>query len=404
MRPLVVDVDSHFQEPPEWLVEVDAPLAKEVSPSWLFNTSTADLFTFFTDNAPRDVIAKSTNGLPPPIRAAQQFARGFTDLAEATRALRNSQFRGAVYPWAGYQPDERIKHLDDNGIDIQFINPAVGLTTIGRIARHLGPQTYPRTIRGYNTWAAGVLHGHTERLVPTALLWWENPEWSVAELHRMRALGSRAFLIPGRPISNKSIAHPDFEPVWATAAELGMVGILHIGFLGCPVVDEGWYHTGSEQMADVGYVLASIQPVVPQMVSAAMIASGLLERHPNLHIIIEEFGAAEWAPAWVDGFDNLLDLHVLRQITGKWQLPLKPSEYFRRQVLLAAQPGDDIDKAMELLGTGSVVFSSDFPHPEGSDSAMAAFTDQFDDAHNGGDVAMTSFFGDRMRQVLAIGA
>jgi predicted TIM-barrel fold metal-dependent hydrolase len=400
MKPVVIDVDSHFQEPPEWLVDADAELARQVSPSWYFHTSTADLFDFFTDNSPRELVNQHSHLLPEPTRAAQKYAASFDSLAEASRALQQSTYRGMVYPWAGYRPEERLKHLDDNGIDIQFINPAGGLASIARLARNLGPHVVSRATRAYNTWAAGILAGHTDRLVPTTVLNWDDPAWSIGELGRMRALGSRAFLIPGRPIGGRSIVHPDFEPVWAAAADLGMVGVLHVGFIGCPVLAEGWYNAGGSGLADVGYILGSISPVVPQMVSAAMIVSGLLERHPNLHILIEEFGAAEWAPAWVDGFDNLLDLHVLRQITGKWTLPLKPSEYFRRQILMAAQPGDDIGPAMELLGPGSVVFSSDFPHPEGSDSATALFADQ----SNGDADAMAMFFGARMQEVLTAGS
>lgn len=400
MKPLVVDVDSHFQEPPEWLIEVDPELASRVSPSWYFTATMTDMFEFFTDNCPRDVVRRGTSRLPVPIGKAQKFAASFPTLTEAASQLERSTFRGMVYPYAGFKADERLKHLDEHGIDIQFINPAVGLTTIEKVARNLGADTIPRTTQGYNTWASTTLAGYTDRLVPTTVLWWENPEWSVRELRRMRALGSRAFLIPGRPVGGRSIVHPDFEPVWAAAAELGMVGILHIGFLGAPFVDSGWYNTGRDELAEVGYILGSVQSAVPQMVSAAMIASGLLERHPGLHILVEEFGASEWAPAWVEGFDSLLDLHVLRQITGKWKLPLKPSEYFKRQVLIAAQPGDSIEEAMELLGPESVVFSTDFPHPEGTDQA----TELFADAGSAGEKAMASFFGGRMRQVLSIGA
>lgn len=403
MDTLVIDVDSHFQEPPEWLATVDKELAEQISPQWYFQTTMKDRLSFFADDCPPDRLAEAADELPWTIRKAQDYASHFPSLDEAARALAESHFRGQVYPWAGYRPEERIAHLDSNNVRAQVLNPASALITLDRVADHLGPDAMPRVIRAYNTWALTTVDGHTDRLMPTVLLWWENPAWCVRELQRTRALGSRTFLLPGRPVAGKSIVHGDFDQVWAAASDLGMTGILHLGFLGAPALADGWYRTGRPELSDVGYVLGSIAPMVPQVVTSSLIASGVFERYPDLHLILEEYNASEWAPAWIRSLDSLLDLHVLRTVTGKWALPLKPSEYFRRQVLLSAQPGDKIDDAMQELGEDSVVFSSDFPHPEGSETATAAFVGEInEDATTAR--KMSSFLGGRMQQILAQGA
>lgn len=399
MSPLVIDVDSHFQEPPEWLAAVDPELAGQMSPQWYFTTTMKDRLSFFADDAPADRLAEAADQLPWTIRNAQSFAAQFGTLEEAAQALASSHFRGQVYPWAGYRPEERIAHLDRNNVRSQVLNPASALITLDRVAEHLGPDAIPRVIRAYNTWALTTVDGYTDRLMPTVLLWWESSEWCVRELHRTRALGSRTFLLPGRPVAGKSIVHGDFDRVWAAATELGMTGILHLGFLGGPTIADGWYRTGRPELTDVGYVLGSVAPMVPQVVTSALIASGVFERHPDLHLILEEYNAAEWAPTWARSLDSLLDLHVLRTVTGKWSLPLKPSEYFQRQVLLSAQPGDKIDDALEQLGEDSVVFSSDFPHPEGSETATAEFVDEINE-----DGKMSRFLGGRMHEILTKGA
>src|SRR5436309_13264365 len=57
---------------------------------------------------------------------------------------------------------------------------------------------------------------------------------------------------------------------------------------------------------------------------------------------------------------------------GKWetygpdqdyQLSLKPSDYFRRQCFVAADPGEDVVKyVIDQVGDDRVVWASDYPH------------------------------------------
>ncbi|MET9290365.1 amidohydrolase family protein [Streptomyces sp. NPDC003077] len=396
---LIIDVDSHFQEPPDWLVEADEKLAARIEPRWYFRTSTQDLFSFFSDAAPADRLAVDAERLTASIQQSQSFFAGFATLKEAAAAANESRFRGMAYPFGGYLPAERLAWMDKNEIHAQIINPASALVTVDRVSEYLEPEDVPRVIRAYNDWAAGVVSGHTDRLLTTTLLWWENVEWCVAELRRTRELGARAFLIPGRPPAGKSVAHVDYEPIWAAANELGMLGVLHFGFLGGPQVAPGWYQTGRAELKDVGYVLASISAATPQMVSAALIAAGVFERYPNFHLTLQEYQASGWAPDWVRALDYLLTLPVLRNITGRWSLPLKPSEYFRRQVLVVAQPGDRVQRAIEELDD-CVVFSSDFPHPEGSSTPTADFRELL--GREPVDKAKEErFFGGRMRDILS---
>jgi predicted TIM-barrel fold metal-dependent hydrolase len=396
----IIDVDSHFQEPPDWLVMVDEELADKMHPQWYFRTTTRDLFLFFCDEPPADQLPPDPERMTTSIRRSQDFFTGFDTLKQAAEAAASSRFRGMAYPFGGYRPEERIEWLDKNEIDAQIINPASVLMTIEKVATHLGPEYVPRTIRAYNDWAAALVAGHTDRLLTTAVLHWEDVDWSVRELRRTRERGARAFLIPSRPPTGKSHVHSDFEPIWATAAELGMIGVLHFGFLGGPQVAPGWYRTGREDLGDVAYALASVAPTTPQMLTAALIASGVLERNPGLHVSLQEYQATSWAPEWVQQLDYLLDLPVLRNLTGKWSLPLKPSEYFRRQMLVVAQPGDRIKEAITELGEGVVVFSSDFPHPEGSGTPTADFRELIAEDPIP-QAAADSFFGGRMHQLLS---
>jgi len=141
---MIIDVDSHFQEPPDWLVMADEQLAARVEPRWYFRTSTQDLFSFFSDAAPEDRLAADAERLTSSIRQSQEFFAGFASLKEAAKAAESSRFRGMAYPFGGYRPEERIAWLDKNEIDMQIINPASALVTVDRVAAHLDPEDVPR--------------------------------------------------------------------------------------------------------------------------------------------------------------------------------------------------------------------------------------------------------------------
>jgi predicted TIM-barrel fold metal-dependent hydrolase len=47
------------------------------------------------------------------------------------------------------------------------------------------------------------------------------------------------------------------------------------------------------------------------------------------------------------------------------KLPLRPSEYFRRQCFVSCDPQErTLPAVVELVGDGCVVFASDYPHPD----------------------------------------
>nr|MCQ3811753.1 amidohydrolase [Acidimicrobiia bacterium] len=67
----------------------------------------------------------------------------------------------------------------------------------------------------------------------------------------------------------------------------------------------------------------------------------------------------------LDELDHFYELRMFDQL--RRDLPLKPSEYFRRQVYLGAgftDPGE-VD-VVDQLGAGQLMWGSDYPHIEGT--------------------------------------
>jgi len=47
------------------------------------------------------------------------------------------------------------------------------------------------------------------------------------------------------------------------------------------------------------------------------------------------------------------------------KLPERPSDVFRKHFVVAPYPEENIRRILEVLSPDSLVFGSDFPHPEG---------------------------------------
>ncbi len=96
-----------------------------------------------------------------------------------------------------------------------------------------------------------------------------------------------------------------------------------------------------------------------QVVPAAMtmVADGLFDRFPRLKVLCVEAGCG-WAPYMMDRLDEKYE-HL------GWTHPtkLKPSDYFRRNLWVVAEPEErTIGAVMDLMGEERVLWGSDFPH------------------------------------------
>jgi predicted TIM-barrel fold metal-dependent hydrolase len=152
---------------------------------------------------------------------------------------------------------------------------------------------------------AGALAGYTDRLVPVTLVDLSDLDWALAEIRRMRELGSRVVQVKGEPVSGRSLAHPDLEPFWATAEDLGMLVMFHVGG-GRVAPNPGWVNDGRGVMDFIANYSGLAEPQMPQWALAALIKGGVLERHPRLGVVVAELGTY-WVPGFAVWLDNVAD-------------------------------------------------------------------------------------------------
>ena len=109
----------------------------------------------------------------------------------------------------------------------------------------------------------------------------------------------------------------------------------------------------------------------PQEFLTAMIYDGVFHRFPKLRGGVIESGAG-----WVPEFLRMLD-HGGKAFgkTDRYlqELDMLPSEYIKRAVRFTPFPNEDVGRMVELSSPELYMFSSDYPHPEGTPDPLGRF-------------------------------
>jgi predicted TIM-barrel fold metal-dependent hydrolase len=90
--------------------------------------------------------------------------------------------------------------------------------------------------------------------------------------------------------------------------------------------------------------------------------SGVLERYPKLHVVTVETGSA-WL-AWV--VTSMDEIHEKHHMWARPKLERKPSEYVKRQAHVTFQNDPVGVENRRFTGVESLIWGSDYPHPEGT--------------------------------------
>jgi predicted TIM-barrel fold metal-dependent hydrolase len=105
-------------------------------------------------------------------------------------------------------------------------------------------------------------------------------------------------------------------------------------------------------------------PMDNMVTMAHFIFTGILERFPKLRLGILESNVG-WANFWLPRMDD--HSHGRRLILGAG-LPMKPSEYVKRQCVISADPDEPgLNTVIDFMGDDNLVWNTDYPHPDAPD-------------------------------------
>jgi len=273
---------------------------------------------------------------------------------DTTRLLTRGQMTYAEgSPPGGYDPVERLRVMDGEGIDSVLLYPTIGICWEGHVSDGGLATAYTRA---YNRWLADFCRTDPRRLHPVAHVSLLDPDGAVQETIRARRDGCVGiFLSPDLAArGGRHFDDPLFARFWETAQELEMPIAFHV-----VVRDRQWFRQWqrrdpSDALFSIAFLAIDVMAAFTQMLSA-----GMFERYPRLKCAVLEAGS-NWIAAWLDRLDH--KYRIMKDRT-----PLEPSAYFFRQCLISADPDESVTAQMvEHLGADYFIWASDYPHIDAS--------------------------------------
>lgn len=330
MSTSVISSDSHFVEPPDlWQKRLDKKLR---------------------DRAPR--VVRGING-----------KKGDFIVAEGLEPIPIAIFLGAgvkpdVYaqlieqgydacPKSVWEPSERVKDQDRDGVIAEVIYGSVGL----KLFSLADDELRFACCKAFNDWALEYCSEDPKRLIPLGMLTLEDIPLAVKELERVAAKGMKGLMIHAEADEARPYYSPEYDPVWAAAQDLGVRLSLHV------------FTARKEQkiLTGQGSVLifsaTSHQPAERSL--ASLVLSGVMDRFPKL-IFVSAENDIGWMPYLMHKMDRKYLLNKSR--FGGVTLSLKPSEYVMRQVFSTFINEYISPETLSEYALSNAMWASDYPH------------------------------------------
>ncbi len=258
---------------------------------------------------------------------------------------------------AGFDPAERLRDDDRDGVDVEIVFPNKGLMVWGTP----DPVFSTAMCRAWNRWASEAYEGYAPRILPMAAIAPADKEGTLAEIAWAAAAGFKGLTLPCKPYWGAHDADqpnynlPEFDWLWSAICDAGLPVTFHVSTGRDPRAARG---NGG---AVVNYVAHSLSPTMEPL--ANLCASGVLERFPDLRFATIEAGIG-WVPWALDAMDEAYRKHHM------WAFPklsMLPSEHYRRAGFSSFQEDRAGLALVEDFGLqDNFLWANDYPHHEGS--------------------------------------
>ena len=255
-----------------------------------------------------------------------------------------------------YIPEEQIKDMDFEGVDVGILYPSAGLLLFGGVP---DSELLTAIFRTYNDWLAEFCNASPRRLKGIAMLNIDDVQGGIKDLERYAKLGFVGAMITVYPPEERSYDSPEYEPLWTAAGELRMpLGL----------------HAGTNRLGP-GQEVQSMESTKPAFISnfdhwvrmslAHMIFSGVFERHPKLQIGAIEHETS-WVPHFLDRMDYTHTQRVQEWSPHRFKDDRLPSDFFHSNVFLGFQEDALGIRDRHIIGVDNLLWGGDYPHPEGT--------------------------------------
>jgi predicted TIM-barrel fold metal-dependent hydrolase len=257
-------------------------------------------------------------------------------------------------PPAAHLPAERLKTMDDAGVDYSVLYPTVAGLAGEAFGRLDDTELELACVQAYNDWLIEHWAAASDRFIPQCIVPIWPVEATVKEIRRAIAMGHRGVVFPSLPMHLRNVPHisgPEYDPLWTVCEELDVPLCLHGG-----ASPELQYPPASSLKRTLAEALDAVtKPVSNVFVLSLYSFSRVLLRHPRLRLVFAE-SALSWGMLYMEWADHQFEHDGL----AREGYQLKPSEMFHRQCFLTSW-FDQVAPFLSYVGADHVLWSTKFP-------------------------------------------
>lgn len=271
-------------------------------------------------------------------------------------------------------PDRRLAEMDREGItaEVLFADFGVPFQIWGSIKSANFPflkgerreEYLAAGMRAFNRWLADFVAASPDRWRGLASISWQQPsEAIITDLRQAHAAGLVGITLPMFE-RERPLYHPDYDTVWATIEELGLVVHSHSGMSSASryAFERPYHHPN---LAIEFRLMINEIVFFCQNILSDMIWGRVFEKHPSLQMVFTEQGSYWVVPA-LEAMDYSYEGSYFRS-DYKDLVPLRPSEYFERQCYLGSSLFTRAEmEARKEIGVDKMMLGCDLPHHEGT--------------------------------------
>ena len=363
------DADSHVMELPNFIIDYADKEFKDLIPPVNYKAS------LVTDEEV-EIIVKN-GGKHSKAHVDAQIALGDRLIAES----KEIQALGA------FNREDRSVAMDMLGFKKQLVFATHSVVTPFRDLRgkakyvdKQGVQVTPElrygATRAHNR-AMSDFCSEDSRLMGVGVIPLHEPELAMKELDFAIKSGLEAIWIPHYACGDRSPGHVALDPFWDKLSEEGIPFLMHVG--GSPLhLDKSWSDNGKPPSKDWmggGENVRAKDMVVmhqgPETFISMMVLDGVFERHPKLRGASVELGAG-WVPEMLKRLDYVVKTWS-RVDKNLSEIKRKPSEQLIEQMAFTPFHHEDVGMLIDTSHPELYLFSSDYPHVEGTTDPIGRF-------------------------------
>jgi predicted TIM-barrel fold metal-dependent hydrolase len=294
-----------------------------------------------------------------PQKAAQAELKKERASMQDAMAMMPTMGKGAPWPAAGRPGEsdavERLKDMDIDGVEAEILYVGAG----GASFMALSPEERVEANRAVNSASIEWAQTDPKRLMPVYILPINDIKASVKEVERVVAEHGKAVQVPLIPREQGAPPYWDeyYNPLWEILSDTGVPISQHVGassyLMGGIMPEDPTPYKG---------IFQSLPPIFMSECVADWTVSGVLDRWPQLKIVLVEAGIG-WIPYFLERLDTMVDNHGWNTFSGN-AISEKPSFYWHRNMAATFEQDLAGIRLLDLIGVENLMWATDYPHPD----------------------------------------